>query len=189
SQLAHSNLELAERGVELDTRTSTLAREAQSLAATVDGAHDGAFSYDALRLRQEYQRASLELDKARDNKHALGESLAAADRSIARYDHLLKSIQESPLLAAADGRVTVVLVPYDNLGAIKRGGPLYACALGFVACHKVGEVRNVLPGEMEVHHPLHGSKQLRGQAVEVQLTDAAAAGENVLFAGGKPLLF
>jgi hypothetical protein len=189
SQMAHSNLELAERAVDLDTRTATLAREAQSLAATVDGARDAAVSYDALRLRQEYQRASLELDKARDTKRALAEGLAAADRSIARYDRLLKSIQEAPLLAAADGRLTVVLVPYDNLGAIKPGGPLYSCMLGFVACRKVGQVRSVLPGEMEVRHPLHGGQQLRGQAVEVQLSDAAAAGENVLFAGRKPLLF
>ena len=42
-----------------------------------------------------------------------------------------------------------------------------------------------MPGEMEVRHP-HNGKPLRGQAVQVELTDASAAGETVLFAR-KPL--
>ena len=186
SQMANANLQLAEKSVELDTRTATLAREARALTSTLaDGA--GALSYDALRLKQEYQRASLELEKARDMKQALSGSLAAADRSIGRYDKILTSIREAPLLVAAEGKVTLVLVPYDNLPSVKKGGPLYACALGFVACHRVGTVVAVLPGEMEVHHPFHTTRQLRGQAVQVELTDPRAAGDAVLFAGGKPL--
>jgi hypothetical protein len=187
SQMANSNLQLAEKAVDLDARTSTLSREAESLAGTLDGAGGAAFSYDALRLRQEYQRVVLELEKARDSRRALSETLAATDRSIARYDRIVSAIQAAPLLAAAEGKVTVVLVPYENLASVHKGGALYACALGFVACHEVGRIVDVMPGEMEVHHPLHGARQLRGQAVQVQLTDPRAAGEAVLFAGRKPL--
>jgi len=185
SQMAHANLQLAEKSVELDTRAAALEREARALTSTL-GQADGALSYDALRLKQEYQRASLELEKARDTRKALGESLGAADRSIARYDKILTSIKEAPLLVAAEGKVDVVLVPYENLASVKKGGPLYACALGFVGCHRVGTVVEVLPGEMEVRHPFHSTRQLRGQAVQVQLSDPRASAEAVLFAGGKP---
>jgi hypothetical protein len=189
SQMAQSNLQLAEKTVELDTRTATLSRDADALTATLRGDGAGALSYDALRIRQEHQRATLELAKARDTRGALLESLAASDRSIARFDRILKSIDEAPLLAAAEGKVTVVLVPYENLPSVRVGGPVYACALGFVVCHRVGTVRDVMPGEMDVHHPFHPTRALRGQAVQVQLTDASAVAETVLFAGRRPLFF
>src|SRR5439155_15140529 len=72
SQMAHTNLELAEKAVEIDARTNALSRETGALAASLslDGAA-AAPSYDALRLRQEYQRVALELEKARDTKRAL----------------------------------------------------------------------------------------------------------------------
>lgn len=187
SQLAHSNLQLAEKEVELDTRTSILSREAEALTATLEDAGGSALSYDALRVQQEHRRALLELEKAKDTQRALNTSLAAVDRSIARYDHIVKSIQDSPLLVAAAGKVTVVLVPYENLSSVYKGGPLYECALSFVVCHRVGTVVEVMPGEMEIRHPFHATRSLRGQAVHVQLSDPSAAAEAVLFAGHKPL--
>jgi hypothetical protein len=58
-----------------------------------------------------------------------------------------------------------------------------------VLCYHVGEVLEVLPGEVQFKHP-HRDKQLRGQMVELKLDkeDADAASDDVLFAGGKPLL-
>jgi hypothetical protein len=189
SQIAHANLQLAEKAVELDTKASELSRQADGLDATArGGARSEALSYDVLRIRQELQRATLELQKARDTRRALAESLRAADRSIARYDHIVQSIEQSPLVRAAAGRMTLALVPYDNLSSVKKGAPLYSCALGFVMCRKVGVVAELLPGEMEVRHPVHASKQLRGQAVRLELTAPRAAEQAVLFAGGAPLL-
>jgi hypothetical protein len=189
SQIAHANLTLAEKAVELDSRTLTLMREAAALTATLGDGGGGALSYDALRVRQEYERSALELAKANDTRRALVESLAAIDRSIARYDAIIEAIRAAPLLVAADGKVTVALVPYENLSSVQKGGALYGCALNFVACHKVGTVVDVMAGEMEVHLPFHATRPLRGQAVQVALTDAGAATQPVLFAGHKPLLF
>ena len=70
---------------------------------------------------------------------------------------------------------------------LRKGAPLYACALGFVACRRAGAVVDVLPGEMEVRHPFHAGHALRGQAVQVELTDPRAAAEAVLFVGRAPL--
>jgi hypothetical protein len=188
-QIANANLQLAEKAVDLDARTVALAREAAALTATIGAHGSGALSYDALRVRQEYERSVLEEAKANDTSRALADSLAAIDRSIARYDEIIGAIRSAPLLLAADGKLTVVLVPYENLPAVKKGGALYNCTLGFIACRKVGSVVAVLPGEMEVRLPLHSSRPLRGQAVQVQLNEAGAAAEPVLFAGRAPLLF
>ena len=56
-------------------------------------------------------------------------------------------------------------------------------------CYKVGEVVEVLPGEVQFKHP-HRDKIMRGQLVELKLDaeDADAAADDVLFVGGKPLL-
>jgi hypothetical protein len=90
-------------------------------------------------------------------------------------------------LRAAQGNVTVALFPYDNRGSVKAGAPLYSCMLGFVLCRKVGKVAEVLPGELEVHHPLHGAQSLRGQAARLELWRPQAAERPVLFAGRAPL--
>ena len=53
----------------------------------------------------------------------------------------------------------------------------------------VGNVLEVLPGEVQFKHP-HRDKSLRGQIVEIKLDDedAEAGADDVLFVGGKPLL-
>jgi hypothetical protein len=85
-------------------------------------------------------------------------------------------------------KATVAFVPYAGLSGAKKGTTLYACSIGMVWCHKVGEILEVLPGEVQFKHP-HKDKELRGQMVEMKLDadDAGAAEDDVLFVGGKPL--
>lgn len=186
SQLAHSNLELAEKEVELNSKSHALSREAEALDAVSDGSAGG-LSYDALRIQAESYRSMLELKKAIGSRDALREGIASTDRSIARYDRILKTIRDSPFVRASEGSITLALAPYGNLANVKKGAPLYACALGFLWCREVGSVVEALSGEMPVKHPIHNS-QLRGLAMRVELTDARAAESAVLFAGGAPLL-
>jgi hypothetical protein len=49
-------------------------------------------------------------------------------------------------------------------------------------------VKEILAGEVSFQHP-HRDKSLRGQMVELQLEDTAAAAKDVLFVGHRPLLF
>src|SRR5262249_16816554 len=100
----------------------------------------------------------------------------------------VQTLADSPYLRAASRKDTIALVPYDNLGAVKQGTPLYSCSLGLFFCRKVGKVSALLSGEMSFKHPLHNT-QLRGQPVQVQLDNQRAAERPVLFAGGRPILF
>jgi hypothetical protein len=193
SQIEHGNLSLAEREVTLANQCDALLREVQALkavlrdegAAAVDA---GALSYDSLRLQQEYAKAVLEQAKAGDMAQAIGHSITAVDGALARYDQVLKGIRESPYMRASEHSVTVGGVPYENARSAGPGTPLYACRLGILVCRKVGEVVASIDGEVPVKHPLH-SQLLRGQLVELALTEGEAVRHRVLFARHPPLFF
>lgn len=189
-QLAQANLALAEKASDLAARQNQMKREADALlSATMRSEPASApLNVDALRLRQEYVRASLDVAKAQDEIKSYGEALATLDRSIGRYDDLLKVLAEDPLLKALHGDVTVAFVPYENLFKARPGVPVFACRLDMLWCHKVGQVERVLPGEVTQHSPI-ASKNERGVMLEIKLQDAGeqAARNQVLFLEHAPL--
>jgi hypothetical protein len=187
AQIAHSNLTLEEKEVELDTKTTSLMREEQALGAALAERDGAELSYDALRIRQEYQRSVLEAERARETHYAIMRSIAALDDSIARYDRILNTIQTSPYLKAIDRNVTVAFVPYGNLPGIRKGQSLFGCYMRVLWCGAMGHVEEIMPGEVTVKHPLHNTL-LRGQMVQIELHDVGAAEQPVLFAGRPPLL-
>ena len=79
-------------------------------------------------------------------------------------------------------------MPYGNFDDVEAGAPIYRCALEMFACRKAGKVVEILAGEVNFKHP-HREKVLRGKMVELDLSDRSAAEEDVLFVGGRPLLF
>jgi hypothetical protein len=182
AQITSSNLSLAERQAEYETRAADLAAQTRSLDALLANASDeGALSYDVLKIKQDYEASRLEAQKAIEMR----DTLRAA---VEREDRLIKSLQQSSYLRALADHAQVAFVPYGNLKTIDKGSSLYGCRLGMIICHRVGTVLEVLPGEVQFKHP-HRDTMLRGQMVELQLEDGDAATDDVLFAGGRPLLF
>jgi hypothetical protein len=185
-QIATSNLSLAERQVEFETRAREIDGEARALEAILtqkqaEGGADGSLSYEVLKVKQEYDQSRLDTQKAIESRAALKESLA-------RYDAIIGSIKRSPWLRAADHTADVAFVPYGNLDDVKAGEPVYACGLEMIFCHEVGSVKELLPGEVTFKHPFR-EKDLRGQMVELDLDDDDAVAKSVLFVGGRPMLF
>jgi len=182
AQIANSNLSLAERQADFETRASSLAKESAALENVLSKKKDaGVLSYDVLKIKRDYDNSRLESAKATEERKALQASLE-------RHDAILKSIRQSPQLRAADRKADVAFVPYSNFEGVTPGTPVYACALEMVICHEAGTVQAILPGEVTYKHP-NRDKMLRGQMIELKLDDAGAAEENVLFVGRKPLLF
>lgn len=185
AQISSSNLSLAERQAEYETRAAELAQNAKSLDALLStaGGDDAALSYEVLKIKQEYEASKLDLAKSVETRDTLRSSLA-------RQDKLIASLTGGALLRAVTDKATVAFVPYANLSNAKKGAGLYACRVGMIVCRHVGEVLEVLPGEVQFKHP-HKDKQLRGQMVEMKLDadEAGAAEDDVLYVGHKPLLF
>lgn len=178
AQISSTNLSLAERQAAFETESSELARQANALDALLSD-RDAPLSYDALKIKRDLDDSRLSLAKAA----AVRDTLRA---SLTRQDELLAGLRSSAYLRAVGGGATVALVPYANLETATPGAKLYACKVAMVWCHAVGTVVQVLPGEVQLRHP-HKDSLMRGQMLELSLTDAAAARDNVLFAGGKPL--
>jgi len=185
AQITSSNLTLAERQAEFETRAAELEAQTRSLDAILANAGNAgpALSYEVLRIKQEYEASRLDLAKATEARDTLQTSLA-------RQDKIVASLKQSAYLRAIADKASVAFVPYANLSGVSKGTSLYACKLGMLFCYHVGEVREVLPGEVQGKHP-HRDKNLRGQLVVLKLDDddADAAAGDVLFAGGRPVLF
>lgn len=186
AQITSSNLSLAERQAEFETRAADLEAQTRSLdaiLANAESSEDIALSYEVLRIKQEFEASRLDLAKAVEARNTLKASLE-------RQDKIVGSLKQSAWIRAINDGAAVAFVPYANLPNAKKGAPLYACKLGMVFCRHVGEVLEVLPGEVTSKHP-NRDKQLRGQLVELKLDeeDADAAADDVLFVGGKPFIF
>jgi hypothetical protein len=133
-----------------------------------------------LKIKQEYEASRLETARAIQNRDMLKAALT-------REDKLLDSLKKSSYLKAIADEAHVAFVPYGNLKNVKKGEPVYGCWLTMVFCGKVGNVVDVLPGEVQFKHPTR-DKMLRGQMVELKLEDGMDATDDVLFVGGRPLL-
>ncbi|HSD90410.1 MAG TPA: hypothetical protein VLB44_22940 [Kofleriaceae bacterium] len=181
AQISGSNLNLAERQAEYETRAADLEAQTHSLEALLDDAsQDQTMSYDVLRIKQEFEASRLETQRAIENRDMLKSALI-------REDKLLASLKQSSYMKAMTDGAQVAFVPYSNLSNVKKGEPLYGCAMTMVFCKKVGTVLEILPGEVQFKHP-NRDKQLRGQMVELKLDHADSATDDVLFVGGRPLL-
>jgi len=180
AQISSSNLSLIERQAEYETRAADLEAQTRSLEALLaNTTTSGAMSYDVLRIKQEYEASRLETQKAIETRDTLKTALA-------REDKLVASLKQSAYLRAMADGAQVAYVPYGNMEKVKKGDGLYGCKLGMIFCHRVGTVLEVLPGEVLFKHP-NRDKQLRGQMVELKLEDGAAATDDVLFVGGRPM--
>lgn len=182
AQITSSNLSLAERQAEFETKAAELEAQTRSLDAILaDVPTQTPLSYDVLRIKQEHETSKLVLAQAAASRDVFKAALE-------RQDQVVAGIKRSSYLKAIADGATVAFVPYGNLKNVSPKAPLYTCRVGIIICHKVGEVIEVLPGEVSFRHP-HRDKMIRGQMVEMRLTDGNAAEDDVMFVGGRPLLF
>ena len=186
AQISSSNLSLAERQAEFETRAAELEAQTRSLDAILTNAQGGggpALSYEVLRIKQEYEASRLDLAKSTETRDTLKAALA-------RQTKIVASLQQSAYLRAVRDKAQVAFVPYANLSEVEKGTSLYGCKLGMLFCYHVGEILEVLPGEVQFKHPQR-DRMLRGQVVVLKLDadDQGAAADDVLFVGGRPVLF
>jgi hypothetical protein len=138
-------------------------------------------------VHNDLERKKMEREDAIGERPALQHRLDSLAQRRAEQEKLVKSLEQSPYLRAVGGTVYLAFVPYKNLSSIVVGKTkLYGCSWGLVNCHTVGRVSALIDGEVQETHP-HDDSVQRGQMIEMQLTNADGANENVLFAGGKPL--
>jgi hypothetical protein len=139
-------------------------------------------------LHRDVERTRLDKDNQTGRLAALEARHKSLDLRIADQDVLVKRLEHSPYLRGKDEKFVLAFVPYQNLRNIneKQQTKLYGCSWGLLMCHVVGRVKATIDGEVQDIHP-HDESVQRGIMVEIELTTPSAEGENVLFAGSKPL--
>jgi uncharacterized coiled-coil protein SlyX len=188
TQLADAKLrasQLETEKVEIDERLAEIERTIASDDKFLSEIGTDKATPDQWQLRREVDRVELEKENAAGNRAPLGQRLASLKLRQAEQDAVVKRLEASPYLRAVNNKVVLAFVPYQNLRNVKLGTKLYGCAWGLVACKTVGKVTAVLDGEVTDMHP-HDESVQRGIMVEIDVS-SAAAGDKVLFAGGKPL--
>lgn len=181
AQIRTSTLSLAERENEFQQKAADLAVETKSLDAILNDRKASALSYDVLKIKRDYDQSKLALA----NDMQIRQSLKVG---VERQDALIDTLKSSAYLRALKDKATIAFVPYGNLDNAKKGTELYACKVAMVWCRKVGAVVDILPGEVQFKHPRR-DKLVRGRMVELRLDsdEMAAAEDDILFAGSKPL--
>lgn len=181
SQLAG---ELASLEEKLAANERWIAADDKFIAEVGDAA-DAPKTPDQWLLRREVERTRVDKENKIGERVPLGQQIEQEKRLIKEQEAVVSRLAQSPYLKAIENKVTLAFVPNQNLKNVKIGSPLYGCTWGLVWCRKVGTVKAVLDGEVQDIHP-HDESIQRGVMVEIDVS-ASAAGERVLFAGGKPL--
>jgi hypothetical protein len=191
TQLADAKLRaslLETEKVEIDASLAEIDRQVAAddqFVTEVGAIADKPTSTDQWMLHREVEKAKLDKDNALGKKVPLNQRLESLKLRRTDQDAVVKRLEASPYLKAINQKIVLAFVPYQNLRNVKIGTKLYGCAWGLVACSNVGKVTAVLEGEVDNVHP-HDESIQRGVMVEIDVS-SSAAGETVLFAGGKPL--
>ncbi|HET6143131.1 MAG TPA: hypothetical protein VFE02_06450 [Candidatus Acidoferrales bacterium] len=189
AQLGVSALSLQRSSSEIDGEKNTLRREIDSYSTLVaPGSGTAGLNSDVLQAKRQLNTSEIDEANAKDLVDALSQELSMISDAIARQDRLLLNIHNIPYLKAAEQSLTIGFVPYSNAGRLSTHTPIYGCSLGIVLCRKVGQVDEVLDGEVTDKHPFF-NKDLRGIFVRVNFKDTKWDRTQVLFLGKAPLLF
>jgi hypothetical protein len=190
TQLADAKLrasQFASEKSEIEAQLSELERSiksAEKFIADVGSQADAPKTPEQWLVRREVEKAQLDKENSIGRRTPLQQRLESLKLRMEDQDKIVSRLSQSPYLKAVDHRVVLAFVPYDNKH-MKVGTKLYGCSWGLVACSNVGKITVVLDGEVTNQHPNNESTH-RGQLVEIDVSEWAA-GQTVLFAGGKPL--
>ncbi len=189
AQIGASALSLRRSSAELDGEQNILRREIDSYSTLLDTRSTQlGLNSEVLQAKRQLDSSLLDGANAKDLAEAMSQEMAMIDGAITRQDRLLLSIQNFPYLRAAEQKLTVAFVPYTNVGQTHPGTPVYGCSLGIIFCQPVGQVAEVLEGEVVDKHPFF-NKELRGLFVRVEFQNSKWDRNQVLFLGRAPLWF
>ncbi len=134
---------------------------------------------EMIQQRDHLIRVEIDLLGLEAEKMTKEASLIVAKEDAAKLDELIGQMKQLPVFRAIDKQQNVAFVPYTQLDRVVPGAEIRECGLwGVLGCKKVGEVVELLPGEVAMADPW--GVPTRGQYAVMRLNDAGSAKAKVL---------
>ena len=133
---------------------------------------------DVAASEEHASRMVIELMRLQAEKRSLTALRSASERGLARERDLLGELKSRPLFRAMTRSTDVGFVPYSQLDGVHVGAPVMACTWSLFFCHRVGEVSEILDGEVVTKDPW--GDLARGQYVILHLDDQDAIQDKLL---------
>ena len=92
---------------------------------------------------------------------------------MAMLDGLDAQLKTRPAYRASQHSMDVAFVPYTQMDGVHEGAVVHECIWGIFHCKAVGEVTELVPGEVVLPDPW--GNQARGQYAVLKLTDHESA--------------
>ncbi|MDP9034999.1 MAG: hypothetical protein M3O50_09335 [Myxococcota bacterium] len=124
-----------------------------------------------LRVELDVLKLEAEMRAKRAEKRVLAEKLAT-------IDELEGQLKTRPIVRAMEKSMDIAFVPYTQRNGVQPGARVLDCLWGLLHCKDVGEVAEVVPGEVILPDPW--GSQARGQYAVLALTDHDAAMSKIL---------
>lgn len=165
------------------TQMSTQVTQLQDFAATLGGSN---LSLSALMPAKQLMELNALKSQLNLQLGINERNLDIVKKAMSADNRILQVAMDSPFYRALWAPTPVLFIPYDNLGNVKPGQPIYNCWLQVIFCSQVGTIDKLFDAEEYAQHPLFKTN-LRGKFAAIILTDKIAINSSVLFLGSKPL--
>ncbi len=167
--------------VRLQREESRVTTEAFRAGLNEDVAANGGLSgrMPQVAAGQEHSlRIEIELIRLRSEQRSLRALRKLAAQGAATERAILDDIKGRPLYRAMTESTYVAFVPYDEILNVGAGASVLSCMWGLFDCLKVGNVTEMLPGEVVAKDPW--GELVRGQYAILHLDDITAIQNKLL---------
>ena len=166
---------------QLKTQTGEMASAANTLSG-------GDSNLAAIVSVSQGAELNIKLVQLKNDILKLKASNADLEKNIASSDKTLEGLKDSPYLLAIRHPTNVIFVPYENMGDVHEGAPIYTCYLKMIFCAQSGQITRVYEAEEYARHPMFKT-DLKGRFVGVNFEEEKDAQKDIAFIDHRPLLF
>jgi hypothetical protein len=123
-------------------------------------------------------RVELELIKLEAEQRGKLAELKVTREKLATIDELSGQLKARPLFRAVEKSMDIAFVPYTQVEGMREGAYVYDCVWGVFHCKHVGEVAEIVPGEVLLQDPW--GSPARGQYAVLELRNRESAKSKTL---------
>jgi hypothetical protein len=123
-------------------------------------------------------RLELQISEMQAERRGLQGMRDVGVRNLARLREALDQLRDRPVYRATQESLDVAFVPYEQLEGVHPGATVMQCTFWIFACHDVGRVTEVVPGEVVTQDPW--GEMARGRYAVLHLDDPLAVQERIL---------